>query len=387
MNINAIHYHAGLNYEVRSQRQQQWINQQVRVMIATNAFGMGIDKADVRVVVHMDVVDSMEAYYQEAGRAGRDGRRAYAVIVHGTADIINLKSKVLESQPEFDFVKRIYQALANYYQLPIGSAGGESFEFQLDDFCKRFNEKPLPVFSALKKMQEAGLIQFNDSFYQPSRIHISSDKKSLYEFQVAHEHFDPILKSLLRLYGAELFSAYVPISEFQLAKSMKKTNAECKTMLKQLDHLQKLHYEPATDAPRVTFLMARQDADRLPVDKKKMEERRNVHLAQMESMVNYVSQTHRCRMQVIQEYFNEETFSTCGVCDVCIARKKKENQTQIADYRNQVLVLLKSQRLTTDELENAVNPADHELFIEIVREMLDEGLIRYDDYWVLSRVQ
>ncbi|MGE0772320.1 MAG: ATP-dependent DNA helicase RecQ [Cyclobacteriaceae bacterium] len=382
-NLSATHYHAGLDYATRSARQQDWISEKVRVMVATNAFGMGIDKADVRLVIHLDLPESLEAYYQEAGRAGRDGMRSYAVIVFTDADVIALKNKVEQSQPDDKYISKVYQSLANFFQLPVGSGAGESFEFHIEDFCKRFNEKPWPVFAALKKLQEAGLIMLNETFYQPSRVQIPGDKKHLYEFQVANAQFDPLLKSLLRLYGAEIFSNYLPISEYQLGRSIKMNMQECRALLKQLDHLQVLHYEPASDAPHITYVLPRQDAEKLPMDRKRMEERRDVHFRQMESMSNYVTQEHRCRMQVIQDYFDEESYSSCGICDVCIRKKKKESQAEITDYRQQVLVLLEKQPMTTDELEKAVNPTDHELFIDIVREMLDEELLQYDDYWVL----
>ncbi len=381
--ISATFYHAGLSHIDRMTRQSDWIQNKSRVMVATNAFGMGINKPDVRVVIHLDLPENLEAYYQEAGRAGRDGKRAYATIIYHAADVDSLQNKVKLSQPSLEYIKQIYQALANYYQLAMGSAQNESFIFDLEEFSKRFSLQPAAVHPALKKMEEEGLIQLSDSFYRPSRIHFSIDKKKLYEFQVANARYDSFIKTLLRIYGGELFSDFITISESQLGKATSATIPEIKNTLEQLQKLLLLEYEPASDQPQITFLLPRQDADRLPVDKAHLDERRDLHFSKMESMITYTTQDHRCRMQVIQEYFDEVTYQVCGLCDVCIANKKKDNLTALKDYQEQIIYLLNQKPLTIEELELAVDAKDNELFVEVVREMVDEGKIRYDEFWVL----
>ena len=383
--IASTFYHAGLNQEERVSRQQDWIEGQVRVMVATNAFGMGINKADVRVVVHMDLPENIESYYQEAGRAGRDGKRSYATVVFHEADVLALRSKTELAQPELDYLNKIYQALANFFQLAIGSSQGEAYDFDLDVFSKKYNLKPAAVHPALKKLEEFGLIQLNDGFHRPSRIHFSIDKKKIYEFQVANERFDPIIKTLMRLHGAELFSDFVIVSEGHLANALKLRVPEIKINLQKLHRLQVLIYEEASDSPQIVFVLSRQDADRLPIDKKEMERRRKLHMDKMEAMINYAEQHHRCRMQLIQEYFNEITYETCGVCDVCIDKKKRENNVLVKDYAEQVVYLLNQSPLGVDELETAVAARDKELFIEVVRELVDAGTIAYDDHWVLYK--
>jgi ATP-dependent DNA helicase RecQ len=382
--FSSIFYHAGLNHQERSLRQEQWINNNVRVMVATNAFGMGINKADVRVVIHMDLPENLESYYQEAGRAGRDGKRSYAVIIYHEVDVLSLQHKVQQSQPSIDYLKKIYQALCNYYQLALGSSEGESYEFDLEEFCKRFTLKSSTAYVALKKLEQEGLLVLNESFYRPSLVHIAVDKKRLYEFQIANARFDPLIKSLMRLYGAELFSDFVPVSETYIAQSLKSKEGMIRIDLKQLHELQLIGYQPTSDKPQVTFVLPRQDADHLPVDRERMERLRDLNLAKMEAMVNYVNQSHRCRMQVIQEYFDEVTYETCGRCDVCLEKKKKENLAVFSDYHDQIVYLLKQKNMTVEELELAVAPADHEVFVEVVREMVDAGTIGYDAYWVLS---
>ncbi len=381
--IAATYYHAGLTHADRIARQDEWISNQSRVMVATNAFGMGINKADVRVVVHMDLPENLESYYQEAGRAGRDGKRSYAAIIFHEVDVLGLRSKVKQSQPGIDQLKIIYQALANYYQLAEGSSQGESYDFDLDAFCKKFDMKSVTVYPVLKKLEEFGLIELNESFYRPSVLHISIDKKRLYEFQVAHARYDLLIKTLMRLYGGELYSDFTTISETQIAQVMKLTTAEVAIELEQLHKLQLMVYEPKNESPKITFILSRQDAERLPIDKVEFDRRRDLHFAKMESMINYVEQDHRCRMQLIQEYFDEITDDHCGTCDVCIQKKKKDNLEALHDYEGQVLYLLKQKPVTVEELEAQVDPKDKELFIEVVRELVDAGEIYYDELWTL----
>jgi ATP-dependent DNA helicase RecQ len=378
-------YHAGLTHQERTARQEEWITNKTRVMVATNAFGMGINKPDVRVVVHMDLPENLESYYQEAGRAGRDGNRSYAAIIIHDVDIQALQNKVFQSQPEINYLKKIYQALANHFQIAEGSSQGESYDFELEQFCKKFNFKSTEVYPALRKLEEFGLLEFNESFYRPSLLHISFDKKKLYEFQVANARFDVVIKALLRLYGGELYTDFTPISESEIAKMLKQSMATVKLELEQLHNLQVIVYEPINESPKITFVLARQDAERLPIDKKEYDRRRDLHLSKMEAIKNYAEQDHQCRMQVIQEYFDEVTYATCGMCDICIGKRKKENLLMLKDYEQQILYLLKQKPMTVEELETAFDPTEKELFIEVVREMVDSAQIEYDEFWVLKK--
>ena len=255
--ISATFYHAGLHFDERTTRQREWLNDSFRVMVATNAFGMGINKSDVRTVIHLDLPENLESYYQEAGRAGRDGKQAYATILFHPTDAESLRSKAEQAYPTFDYLKKIYQALANHFQVAIHAGQGESYDFDMEQFAKKFSFKPAAIYPALKRLEEAGLLQFNESFYHPSRLHFSADKTKLYEFQVAHARFDPIIKMMLRLYGGELYTDFVQISESQLAVALKISVAEVKLVLQQLNQLQLLIYSPVRDSPQVIFVIPR----------------------------------------------------------------------------------------------------------------------------------
>jgi ATP-dependent DNA helicase RecQ len=383
-NIAASFYHAGLDFETRTKRQDEWINNKTRVMVATNAFGMGIDKPDVRIVIHLDLPENLESYYQEAGRAGRDGLRSYAVILYQDVDAINLQNKAEQSQPSLSYLSKVYQALANYYQLAVGSGAGESFDFEMYNFAERFQFNTLEVYNALRKLEEEGLIQFSESYYSPSSLHVLLDHTRLYEFQVANARFDDLLKMLLRLYGGELFSGFMQVSENYLAKALQTPYHEIVALLLHLHQLNVIHYIPVKNKPQVTFILPRQDAEKLPVDKKRLEARRKLILDKAGSVTAFVQNTFRCRMQLIQDYFDETTFQSCGICDVCIEKRKKDNTAAFENLIREILTVMKNKPLTLEELEQQVAPKDRELFVDVVRELVDEGKLEYDKVWKLK---
>lgn len=382
--ISATYYHAGLTFEQRTNHQEQWIRNKKRVMVATNAFGMGIDKPDVRIVAHLDLPENLESYYQEAGRAGRDGQLAYAVVIYHDSDVKTLETKTKQSQPSVIVLKQVYQALANFYQLAMGSGEGESFDFDLYNFCDRFAFQPAKTYNALRKLEEEGLIEFNESFYSPSVLHISLDKARLYEFQVAHAQFDDLIKMLLRLYGGQLFTDFTKISEPYIANGLKLKKSELIATLKHLNELKVISYRQAKEKPQLTFVLPRQDTEKLPLDVKRIEERKHLIESKMKAMTNFATSTHRCRMQLIQEYFGEETFETCGKCDVCIEQRKKDNLTETKTLHEEILTLVKEKLYTIDQLEKRIAPEDTELFIDLIREMVDNGELEYDKVWRLK---
>jgi ATP-dependent DNA helicase RecQ len=352
-------------------------------MVATNAFGMGIDKPDVRLVVHLDIPENLESYYQEAGRAGRDGLRSFAAILYQDADVHNIQSKVEQSLPSVEYLKNIYQCLANYYQLAVGSSEGESYDFDLHRFCERFQLSPVEAYNGLKKLEEEGLIQFNESYYSPSTLHVTAGHDKLYQFQVANAKFDEPLKMLMRLYGGELFSGFVRISESYLSKALKISTPELMGLLKHLHELRMVIYTPVKDNPQLTFVLPRQDANHLPLDLERLAERKKLILAKLEAIIGFVTSTHRCRMQQIQDYFNENSTVNCNICDVCIGKRKTENSHAYALLRKEVMKVVGSETMSVEKLETQLAPRDKELFVDVVRELVDEGMIEYDNAWRL----
>lgn len=383
--IPALAYHAGMPHDERMKNQENWQDNTVRVMVATNAFGMGIDKPDVRLVIHTDLPDNLESYYQEAGRAGRDGKLAYALLLFQPADADLLRSRVLQSQPEITYLKQIYQALANYYQLALGSGEGESFDFDLKLFSERYNFQPTAVYGALKKLEEEELIVFSESFYSPSELRITVSHEDLYAFQVANARFDPLIKMLLRLYGGQLYSSYVRISEAYLARALKTTPEDTISLIKQLHQLNIMEYLPLKDSPQVIFTMPRQDAEHLPLNHQRMKTRRDLVMRQAEDMIDFADNTTRCRMNFIQEYFGESVVATCGHCDVCIEKKKKNEIENIQIIREKILRILENKPYPPDELEKLLKPSDNKLFTEVLRGLIDDGIIGYDENWCLQK--
>lgn len=383
--ISSLPYHAGMPHDERIKNQEKWQENAVRVMVSTNAFGMGIDKPDVRLVIHTDLPDNPESYYQEAGRAGRDGKPAYALLLFQPSDADILKARILQAQPEAAYLKQIYQALANYYQLATGSGEGESFDFDIRLFSERYNLHPPAVYGALKKLEEEGLILFSESFYSPSELRITVSHEDLYAFQVANARFDALIKMLLRLYGGQLFSGYVRISEFYLARALKADPGDIITMIRQLHQLNILEYLPQKDSPQIIFTMPRQDAEHLPLNHQRMKARREFVMRQAESMIGFADNTTQCRMNFIQEYFGESILESCGKCDVCIEKKKKQESEKANIIRDKILRTLENNSYPPDELEKVINPADDQLFTEVLRSLIDEGIIGYDENWNLQK--
>ncbi len=320
--IRASSYHAGLTPSERSGRQQDWIAGHIRVMVATNAFGMGIDKADVRMVVHWDLPESLEAYYQEAGRAGRDGLKAYAVALYNDHDLEQLTSVVLQKYPSTEFVKRVYQALANYFQIPAGGGYLASYDFDLDKFCSTYDLTRAETFHAIRFLEREGFILLNEAFDSPSRVKILVDKIALYDFQLRNFNYDPFIKRLLRFYGGEIFTSYVQVSEETLAKSLKCPVDEIFKGFGFLAARSILDYEKRSEMPQIQFLTERYDASRLPVKIAEVKKRQEKDTAKTEAVVHYASHPGQCRSIMLLQYFGEKDASYCNICDHCLQRKK-----------------------------------------------------------------
>lgn len=321
-NISADYYHAGLAGKDRAEKQSDWIESKVRVMVATNAFGMGIDKPDVRTVIHMDLPDSLEAYYQEAGRAGRDEQKAYAVALYHPQDTEELKLRTERSIVSLEQIQRTYQALANYYKMAIGSHAYSSFPFNYEQFVNTYNLPMVETYGALKKLSDEGLIQMTEGFYEHSKITFLLDKGETYKFQVANPKLDTVVKTLLRLYGGEVFVGYAKVKEKDIGSLLKTDKVQVRKWLKFLNDNEVIDYQPALDSATITFLTPRLNADKLPIDSKQIEWRRQLAHEKSNAVIEYMN-ANDCRTQIFQHYFDEETTLTCGVCDNDLETKKK----------------------------------------------------------------
>ena len=377
MGFLAAAYHAGMTGSDRSAKQEAWKTNQVRIMVSTNAFGMGIDKPDVRVVLHSDLPENLESYYQEAGRAGRDGQKAYAVLLTNAQDFEQLLDRAALVYPPVEFLRRVYQCLANYFQLAIGAQSLRSFDFEISDFASTYQLPVLDSFYALKVLEEEGLIALNESFFAPSRAHFLVNPQRLYEVQIQHAKLDPVIKILLRTHGGNLFSEYFTIQEAKLAKAAGLAEAELIKALLELAKMEVLDYEPRKDRPQLTFLMERYDAATLPLNFKRITLRRELTLHKATQLVAYAHQFRICRTQFIQAYFGELSDENCGVCDHCVEQKKASLPLEVENkFKEQLLqTLALGEAFSEEELFDAVNKPASLGHLKCLRQLVEEGKV------------
>ncbi|MGK6351001.1 RecQ family ATP-dependent DNA helicase [Parapedobacter sp. DT-150] len=379
--ISASFYHAGLETAERARRQEAWKDNSVRVIVATNAFGMGIDKPDVRFVVHLDLPDSLEAYYQEAGRAGRDGKKSYAVLLHHPSDRDRLRATFDLNFPPIEFIKQVYQQLGNYYQLAYGAGAGLTLDFDVADFCARYAFDVIMTLSALKFLERDGWVAVSETVYLPSRVKLEASQQDLYRFQVENAAYDGFIKVLLRSHGGA-FDYFVPIREYDLARKMGKPVAAIMETLAYLQKMQILTYLPQTDSPQLQFLQPRVDNSRLHIDRRYIEERKATKRTQLEAVFRYLDGA-RCRSVELLAYFEERTPKPCGICDRCL---KADQQKNLADrLMAELTEVLAGGPMTIDKLVMAMRAGDEDARLAFIRERLDEGRLKVNgDRYYLS---
>lgn len=381
--IRADFYHAGLNSDQRSDKQDAWIKNQIRVMVCTNAFGMGIDKPDVRVVVHMDLPDSLEAYFQEAGRAGRDGKKAYAVLLYNDNDRRTLERHYEKSFPKLEEIRQVYRALGSYLQLAVGAGQGQSFDFDIIAFGQHFQLEIIKVFNCLKILEQAGWIVLSESVYVPSSLKIKVSKDDLYDYQLRNKKMDRILKIILRTYQGA-FNNYIHLRESQLARFLKMPAAELQKALNLLKQDGIINYIPQKDKPQLIFLQERVDANNLTIDMQLYNFRKNRYYERITQAVKY-AETARCRSRQLLEYFGESDTQNCGICDVCLGRTSDELSPEAFEkYKKKIHLLLKKERLTLEELVGSFSSKRENQVLKSLEFLLDEGLIDRENnqfYW------
>jgi ATP-dependent DNA helicase RecQ len=372
--ISASYYHAGLDGSTRELRQKQWIENKIRAIVCTNAFGMGIDKPDVRTVIHLDVPESPEAYFQEAGRAGRDEKPAWAVILSDPADEDEATERFMHQWPGFDTVKAVYNWLGNYLQLPVGSGQDQSYPFDISDFVKRYKLHPIECINSLKFIESEGLLAFQENTFSPSRLFVKASRDEIYDFELRKPAFEPIIKAILRSYGGA-FNDFVVIREQELAARLNISKQEVSSALLKLHQLELIHYYPATDKPRLYFTEGRHHPNRIPLSLKAWEKRLNKAKTRFEAMANYLSESKICRSTKLVNYFGEKDIPPCGICDVCIANKHlesndKEEKRRIFELR----ILLANHALSLDSIVSNTK-GNPESTIKTLRYLVDQGSV------------
>lgn len=377
-NCKADFYHAGLSTEDRSKKQNSWINNACRVMVCTNAFGMGIDKPDVRFVVHLDVPDSIEAYFQEAGRAGRDEQKAYAILMYCNSDKLEIEKRVELAFPSIEEVKRTYQALANYYQLPVESGLDATYDFDIRTFCNAYDLKANTVFNSLKVLEKEQYISVSEEINLPSRIKFNVNNEELYGFQVANKKFDEFIKIVLRSYSG-MFDNYVKINESELSKRLNIKRDETISYLNRLNQEEIVSYLPQKKLPQITYTQQRVDIKLLVINKENLANRKNKMQERVESVLSYCSNSNVCRNIQLLRYFGEQNTKKCLHCDVCIAERKKElNEETYIEIKENVIAFLSAKPMMLSDLIKASNYKE-EYILNTVQLMLDDDMLFYND--------
>lgn len=347
--ISADYYHAGLSHNERTSKQEAWLSGLSRIIVATNAFGMGIDKPNVRVVVNYGPSASLEAYYQEAGRAGRDEEKAYAVLLYDDFDLELLSEKINAKYPPFDLIRKVYSSLGNLLILAIGSKGKDSYEFDMNSFCENFKLPPVETFHALKLLETEGYISLNENFFSPSKVKINVSNADLYDYQIRNENHEKFIKTLLRHYGGELYSSYLFINELKFGRSLAMSEPEVVSTLQHLHTHGIIDYKERKDKPQVSFLQPRVDSSKMKFDFDRIEFLKSNQLQKVAAITEYANEELKCRTQIICEYFDEKNTPQCGVCDNCLKAKRLKT-IDFKPHIPKALVLLKEEK-TTEELK------------------------------------
>jgi len=373
--VSANFYHAGLAQEERSKRQQEWIDNKTRIIVCTNAFGMGIDKPDVRLVVHMDAPDCLENYYQEAGRCGRDGKKAYAVLLYDGKDIEELENLHVNRYPTFEVIQQVYEGLVNFLQIPVNQGQDYSYAFRFDDFVRNFKLNVHQALYALQALESDGWINYNEKNFTPSTLVFTTSKDLLYEFYRNHPELENILTTLLRTYEG-IFDFPVFISEALVAKILREDEKTVAAMLRKAMSYGIVRYTPQNDAPQIIFRKNRVATADLRIDLSAYYQRKEAFRQRVKTMISYL-QLSSCRSQFISHYFGDEKATTCGVCDTCLQKKQVSlSAEEFASIAVAIKTTLSAKSLTANELMVALPSIRKEQAWTVLRFLQSEKEIR-----------
>ena len=378
--ITADFYHAGLDNAVKDLRQKRWQNGEVRVMVATNAFGMGIDKPDVRIVLHLDLPDSPEAYFQEAGRAGRDGEKAYAVILYSKSDKTTLHKRVVDTFPDKEYILNVYEHLQYYYQMAMGDGFQCVREFNIEEFCRKFKYFPVPVDSALKILSQAGYLEYTDEQDNASRILFTLRRDELYKLREMGAETEALIQTILRSYTG-VFTDYAYISEASLSIRTGLTREKIYNILVTLTKRRIVDYIPRKKTPYIIYTRERQELRFVHIPPSVYEERKVRYEARIKAMEEYVTSEDVCRSRMLLRYFGEKNEHNCGQCDVCISHRATDvtlSEDSFEELKQQITELLAQKPLLPVEIANKIE-AERERVAEVIHHLLEEGALKMQD--------
>ncbi|MEN9640709.1 MAG: hypothetical protein RLZZ262_2578 [Bacteroidota bacterium] len=382
-NISAAPYHAGFSFAEKERLAADWVNNRVRIICATNAFGMGIDKPDVRFVFHADVPSQPEAYFQEAGRAGRDGKRSHAVLLFNDHDTVKIREGVEKKFPPLEFIRKVYAKAMTHLQLAFGAGEMTEFAFDLASFCKKYDLPPVETYHALNILELAGYVQFNEAMFTPSKVMFAVNKQGLYSYQVGHANMDPIIKTMLRMYGG-LFEQFVRIKEEEIAKNMHTSLGVVQSQLKILQQHEVIHYQPQAEQPTLTLMMGRQDESRLVFAPMVYEERKKGELIRVEAIRQYLN-AHICRSVQLLHYFGEQDALPCGGCDVCRDQRKHGiNERASMEIGERIAELLLIAPCPVEDILGKMKDFDQQEILQFIQWKMDIGEWQYNDKLELS---
>ena len=378
--ISATFYHAGLDAKTRDQRQDLWMKGRVKVIAATNAFGMGIDKPDVRLVIHMDLPDSIEAYFQEAGRAGRDLKPSEAFLLVSPADIQKLQDNLTQSFPELDRIKLIYNALGNYFKIPVGAGENFSYPFVLTDFANRYGFNVVEVFHTLKILEKEGFLVLSDSFDEPSKVMVKASRDDIYGFQVNNPQYGELIKCMLRSLPG-VMTDFVKINEETLAKKTGLTAEKVQEQLKKLESYNFLSYAPRNDKPQILFLSEFVDTKHFGLSKENYYDRKKDAEERVKAVVDFVNNDRECRSVQLLRYFNEKTKKTCGRCDVC----QRQAVVPYDSIEEKLRTVMGEEELPVKEVLSRCDEFDESQVLDAIRFLVDNGALQVEDDGMVKR--